>query len=63
MNDRPHTSATKEQQILIEEAEDRSERRGIARGIEMSAQWLALKGQTALSDELKSAKVVERTEG
>ena len=59
MNDRPHTSATKEQ----EEAVDQAERRGIARGIEMSAVWLALKGQTALSDELRSAKVVERTEG
>jgi hypothetical protein len=33
MTDRLHLSATKEQQILIEEAEDRSERRGIARGI------------------------------
>ena len=55
MNDRPHTSATKEQ----EEAVDQAERRGIARGIEMSAVWLASKGQTALSDELRSAKVVE----
>lgn len=63
MTDRLHLSATKEQQILIEEAEDRSERRGIARGIEMAAVWLASKGQTALSDELRSAKVVERTEG
>ena len=34
MSDRLHLSATKEQQILIEEAEDRSERRGIARVIE-----------------------------
>ena len=64
MNDKPiHRSATLEQKIEAERAADEAERRGIARGIEMSAVWLASKGQTALSDELRSAKVVERTEG
>lgn len=46
----------------LEDAEDRGERRGIARGIEMVAAWLDAKGQRMLAAELREAKVIERTE-
>lgn len=54
----PTPSATKEQ----EEAVDQAEMRGIARGIEMSAVWLASKNEQALAAELRSAQIKERTE-
>ena len=59
MNDRPHTSATKEQ----EEAVDQAERRGIARGIEMSIALHESEGDTQAAQRLREAKIVERTEG
>ena len=63
MNDRPiHTSATLEQKIEAERAADEAERRGIARGIEMSAVWLASKNEQALAAELRSAQIKERTD-
>jgi hypothetical protein len=63
MNDKPiHRSATLEQKIESERAADQAERRGIARGIEMVAAWLELKQEQSLADELRSAKVIERTD-
>jgi hypothetical protein len=59
MTDRLHLSATKEQQILIEQAEDRSERRGIARGIEMAIALHEAEGDHAAAQRLREARIVE----
>lgn len=59
-----HRSATKEQQILIEEARDEEYAAGLQRGISLVAEWLeTAKQNKALADELRSAQIVERTEG
>jgi uncharacterized protein GlcG (DUF336 family) len=53
-----HRSATKEQQILVEEAE----RRGIERGIEMSIHLLEAHGHSMGAQRLREAKIVEAGE-
>jgi len=53
-----HRSATKEQQILIDEAEAR----GIQRGIEMSIQFLEAHRHSLGAQRLREAKIVERTD-
>lgn len=53
-----HRSATKEQQILVDEAEAR----GIQRGIEMSIALHEASGDTQAAQRLREAKIVKRTE-
>lgn len=63
MNDKPiHRSATLEQKIEAERAADEAERRGIARGIEMSIALHEAEGDLAAALRLREAKIVERTD-
>jgi hypothetical protein len=58
-----HRSATREQQIIAERAEDVAERRGIARGISLSIAFLAANGHDAAAEYLSSAILIEASNG
>lgn len=53
-----HRSATKEQRIIAEEAEDAGERRGIVRGIEMCIALHDSEGDTNAAQRLRAAQIV-----
>lgn len=63
MNDRIHRSATAEQRILIEQAEDRGFALGMERRAAMDIEYLDSIGLKSAAEALRTAKVVERTEG
>lgn len=53
-----HRSATKELRILVDEAEDRGYREGLARGIELAVGFLAGQGEQGAATKLRAAKLV-----
>jgi hypothetical protein len=57
--DRPiHRSATREQQIIAERAEDLAERRGIYRGISLSVAFLETTGHSVAARALRDATLI-----
>lgn len=58
-----HRSATSEQRILIEEAEDRGFVAGMERRAAMDIEGLEANGFTEAAAWLRAAQIVERTEG
>ncbi len=55
-----HRSATAEQRIRVEQAEDEGERRGILRGIEMCIALHEAEGDTNAAQRLRAAQIVTK---